>query len=68
MADRHGWTHPVCGGCYAVLEPTRMASRIAAGAKGEHCCRCGALTHSGIYYRKAASEMAHCPDNTGKGA
>jgi len=51
------WTHLLCEHCYDDLEPGRLPVRVfeaphePSGEPTRKCCRCPALTRSGIYYR-----------------
>lgn len=53
------WTHALCNGCWNELNPDKPAEGYYGPP--EQCCKCGALTRSGIYYRAPREEMPHCP-------
>lgn len=55
------WTHPVCDGCYQILEPGREPIKIEPEHREQEvCCYCGSIDWDGIYYRYDPQKMMHC--------
>lgn len=52
------WTHTLCEECWDFLEPQRKTPVRIKHPQLETCCRCGAVTIAGIYYR--AQAMDYC--------
>lgn len=54
------WTHLLCERCWNILEPARRVPEPPHNVAGPPCCRCGAKTRSGIWYRAEPSAMLFC--------
>jgi hypothetical protein len=54
-----GWTHTLCDDCWDLLERGRDVVRIKSPPI-ELCCRCGAVTTAGIYYRQEPKTFDYC--------
>jgi hypothetical protein len=57
------WTHALCDGCYDSLEPDRVPSRVKGSLAV--CCKCAAVTASGIYYRADPDQFHECDHDDG---
>lgn len=51
VSEGHGWTHPICDGCWQRRDPGREAARAVGPLFRENCCWCGEFT-DGIYVRE----------------
>lgn len=59
---KHGWTHSICGLCYAKMHPDRVPVRVLEHSE-EMCCFCGGPTREGIYVR-ADPRLCLCWEKT----
>jgi hypothetical protein len=53
------WTHLVCERCWNILGGRKIEEPPPSDV-GDPCCRCGAKTRSGIFYRADPASMLFC--------